>query len=95
MSGVQPLQGGSLRVDFGAPIRIDRLVVRPGSEHAHQPFKRDETLRVQVSEDLRRWTEVRVAAGDVATQGTLPTGERRGGSDARRGGVDERSKPQV
>ncbi len=62
--GVRPLERGSLRIDFGKRIRLDELVVRPGSEHALQPFKSDETIRAGVSADLKSWTEMRLVAGE-------------------------------
>ena len=61
--GVTPLQRGSLRIDLGETISLDRLIVRPGSEHALQPFKYDETIQAHVSSDLENWTGMPVAAG--------------------------------
>jgi hypothetical protein len=61
--GGTPLSGGSLRVDFGETIKLDKLIVRPGSEYALQPFKYDETIRAQYSSDLADWTEMRLVAG--------------------------------
>jgi len=60
--GVAPLLGGSLRIDLGEAISLDRLTVRTGSEHALQPFKYDETMRAQVSADLKSWTDMRLVA---------------------------------
>jgi len=60
--GVAPLLGGSLRIDLGEAISLDRLVVRTGSEHSLQPFKYDETIRAQVSADLKNWTAMRLVA---------------------------------
>jgi len=60
--GVKPIERGSFRIDFGEVIEIDRLVVRPGSEHALQPFKYDETIRASYSSDLKSWTSVTLVA---------------------------------
>ncbi len=60
--GMTPLSGGSLRIDLGELIRIDRLVVRTGSEYALQPFKYDETIRAQVSSDLKHWIPMALVA---------------------------------
>jgi hypothetical protein len=61
--GVAPLYGGSLRIDFGEEISLDKLIVRVGSEHALQPFKYDETIWAYVSSDLENWTATQLAAG--------------------------------
>ena len=61
--GMAPLNGGSLRIDFGEEISLDKLIVRPGSEHALQPFKSDETIRAYVSGDLKNWTGMQLVAG--------------------------------
>ena len=60
--GVAPVLGGSLRIDLGKSISLDKLVVRTGSEHSLQPFKYDETIRAQVSADLKNWNEMRLVA---------------------------------
>jgi len=60
--GITPLSGGSLRIDLGEQIRMDKLVVRTGSEYALQPFKYDETIRAQVSSDLKHWTPLSLVA---------------------------------
>jgi len=62
--GMAPLSGGSLRIDLGETVSLDRLIVRTCSEHALQPFKFDETIRAQVSSDLADWTAVTMAAGN-------------------------------
>jgi hypothetical protein len=59
---VAPINGGSLRIDFGEKISLDKLIIRPGSEHALQPFKYDETIRAQFSSDLKNWTAVKMIA---------------------------------
>jgi hypothetical protein len=60
--GMAPLSGGSLRIDLGEIISLDRLIVRTGSEYALQPFKYDETIRAQVSSDLTHWTSMSLVA---------------------------------
>jgi len=54
------LNGGSLRIDLGELLSLDKLIVRSGSEHALQPFKYDETILAQISSDLQTWTEMRL-----------------------------------
>jgi hypothetical protein len=60
--GVKPIERGSFRIDFGEIIELDKLIVRPGSEHALQPFKYDETIRASYSSDLKSWTPVALVA---------------------------------
>jgi len=60
--GVKPIERGSFRIDFGEVIELDSLIVRPGSEHALQPFKYDETIRASYSIDLKSWTPVALVA---------------------------------
>ena len=60
--GMAPLYGGSLRIDLGETISLDTLIVRPGSEHALQPFKYDETIWAYVSSDLKQWTPMPLVA---------------------------------
>lgn len=57
-----PLYGGSLRIDFGEQVSLDKLIVRIGSEHALQPFKYDETITAYVSSDMKNWTAVKMVA---------------------------------
>ena len=60
--GMTPLSGGSLRIDLGKTISLDTLIVRTGSEYALQPFKYDETIRAQVSSDLKHWIPMSLVA---------------------------------
>jgi len=60
--GMVPLYGGSLRIDLGEAINLDTLIVKPGSEYALQPFKYDETIRAQVSSDLKNWIPMSLVA---------------------------------
>lgn len=63
-TNVQPLYGGSLRIDFGETINIDKLIVRCGSEHARGAFKYDETVVTYVSSNFKDWKEVKSMAND-------------------------------
>lgn len=60
---VDPINGGSLRLDFGEPLKVDELVIEVGSEHALQPWKTDEAVSLEVSEDLSDWQEIKILAG--------------------------------
>ena len=60
--GMVPLSGGSLRIDLGKATSLDMLIVRTGSEYALQPFKYDETIRAQVSSDLKHWIPMSLVA---------------------------------
>jgi len=57
------INGGSLRVDFGESIEIDRLVIHVKDEQSLQPYKRDEIVRTEVSTDLEEWKKIFVLAG--------------------------------
>jgi len=61
-SGRSPLSRGSLRIDFGQAINLDKLVIRCGSEYALAPFKYDETVVTYVSSDLKEWKAIRSMA---------------------------------
>ncbi len=56
------LNGGSLRLDFGQAIAMDELIIEVGSEHALQPWKSEEAVFLEVSEDLSEWQEIRTLA---------------------------------
>lgn len=57
------INGGSLRIDFGEPIEIDRLVIHVKDEQSLQPYKRDEIVRTEVSTDLFEWKRIFMLAG--------------------------------
>ena len=57
------VNGGSLRIDLGEAVNMDRLIIRTGSESNLQPFKSDENIFAQVSADLMSWTRVSLMAG--------------------------------
>lgn len=61
--GIQPINRGSLRIDFAETISLDKLVVKVGTEHALQPFKSEEAVELHVSADLKNWTPVLILAG--------------------------------
>ena len=56
------LNGGSLRLDFGQAIAMDQLIIEVGSEHAMQPWKTEEAVFLEVSEDLNDWQEISILA---------------------------------
>ncbi len=56
------INGGSLRLDFGEAISIDELIIEVGSEHALQPWKSEEAVFLEVSEELNEWQEIRILA---------------------------------
>ncbi len=56
------INGGSLRLDFGQAITMDELIIEVGSEHAMQPWKTEEAVFLEVSEDLSEWQEIRILA---------------------------------
>jgi len=70
--GMAPLSGGSLRIDLAKAISLDTLIIRTGSEHALQPFKYDETIRAQVSSDLKHWTPISLVANKTVTMNLDP-----------------------
>jgi hypothetical protein len=41
---------------------MDELIIEVGSEHAMQPWKTEEAVFLEVSEDLREWQEIRILA---------------------------------
>ena len=51
--GAKPKNGGALRVDFGAPIRLDRLVLR--GDGIQWPKGIEVEYTAEVSPDLRAW----------------------------------------
>jgi len=70
--GVKPIERGSFRVDFGEVIELDSLIIRPGSEHALQPFKYDETIHASYSSDLKSWTAVALVADNEIVMNFKP-----------------------
>ena len=62
-SGEFLLQGGSLRLDMGEAISLDKLVIRVKDEQALQPFKSWEAMRAEVSTNLKDWEPITFLAG--------------------------------
>lgn len=62
-----PLNGGSLRLDFGEPVKMDKLVIEVGSEHALQPWKTEEAAFVEYTVDLSEWNQNKILAGKKMT----------------------------
>lgn len=56
------LNGGSLRLDFGKALAMDELFLEVGSEHSLQPWKTEEAVFLEVSEDLKEWRQIRILA---------------------------------
>ncbi len=56
------LNGGSLRFDFGSAVSMDELIIEVGSEHAMQPWKTEEAVFLEVSEDLAEWEQIIILA---------------------------------
>lgn len=59
------LNGGSLRLDFGQAVNMDELIIEVGSEHAMQPWKTEEAVFLEISEDLSEWDEIRILANST------------------------------
>ncbi len=57
------INGGSLRLDLGEPVSLDKLVIQVKDEQALQPFKSWEAMRAEVSSDLQEWEQVVFLAG--------------------------------
>ena len=68
------INSGALRLDLGEVTPLDSLRITVGDEHALQPFKSFEAIRVQVSADLKNWTQIQLLAGKVMIV-TLNTSE--------------------
>ena len=62
-----PINAGALRVDFGKPIRLDKIVIRSGGEYYLQPLKRDEVVYADVSADLKSWRRITFDVGNDMT----------------------------
>jgi hypothetical protein len=57
------INGGSLRLDFGESVSMDELIIEVGSEHALQPWKSEEAVFLEVSDNLCDWKEIKILAG--------------------------------
>jgi len=57
---------GAFRLDLGAAVDIDHLVLEVGDDYMLQPIKNHEAVRAHVSADLKSWTPVKgFAEGDI------------------------------
>lgn len=61
------INGGSLRLDLGEISRLDSMRIMVGDEQALQPMKSQEAVKVQVSGDLKTWTQILMLAGKTMT----------------------------
>ena len=68
--GGKPAHGGALRVDFGGPIHVDRLVLR--GEATRLPEGIDGIA--EVSEDLKTWRPARLSFEKDAITAAVPGG---------------------
>ncbi len=59
------INGGSLRVDLGELTPMDSLKIIIGDEQELQPLKSTEAVKVQVSQDLKSWSQILILAGKV------------------------------
>jgi len=58
------INGGALRVDFGRPIKLDKIVIKTGGEYFLQPLKREEVVYADVSADLKGWRRISFVVDD-------------------------------
>jgi hypothetical protein len=56
------INDGSLRLDFGKSVNMDELIIEIGSEYALQPWKSEEAVRLQISNNLTEWEQGTVLA---------------------------------
>ena len=61
------INAGSLRLDLGEVMELDSLRIIVGDEQALQPLKSSEAVRVQVSRDLKSWTQILILADKEMT----------------------------
>ncbi len=61
----EPLNGGSLRLDFGEAVDLDELVITAGSEHALQPWTSEEAVFLETSVDLMTWESRKILARPI------------------------------
>jgi hypothetical protein len=68
--GGKPKHGGALRVDFGAAIHIDRLVLR--GEGIQLPKEMQGELAGEVSSDLKTWQPTRISSEPNSISAGIP-----------------------
>lgn len=61
------MNGGELRLDLGEVTTLDSLKIIVGDEQALQPFRSWQSIRVQVSTDLKIWSSIRMVGCKVMT----------------------------
>jgi hypothetical protein len=61
------INGGAFRIDLGRAVSLDSLKIYTGDEQGLQPFKSWESLRIQVSTDLKNWRTIEILAGPEMT----------------------------
>ncbi len=59
------INGGALRLDMGTVTILDSLRILVGDAQGLQPFRYWESVRIEVSADLKSWTVIPVLAGNV------------------------------
>lgn len=70
--GEKPTHGGALRIDFGAPIAIDRLVMRGiGVKFPHEA---ETGLTAEVSVDLGTWRPTQISGEKDRITAVIPNG---------------------
>ena len=68
--GGKPKNGGALRVDFGAPIKLDRVVLR--GEGIRIPKEMQGELAAEVSSDLKAWRPARISSEPNSISAGIP-----------------------
>jgi len=68
--GGKPKQGGALRVDFGAPIHMDRLVIR--GMGVRLPKGTESGLSAEISSDLKTWKPAQISSETDVITAILP-----------------------
>jgi len=57
-------KGGALRVDFGRPVRVDRLIIKFKDAQAVRSYVEGNELTAEVSSDLGTWAPARITASE-------------------------------
>lgn len=60
----QRIEGGCFRLDLGAVINVDKIVLKTPDEYSLQPLLKDEANYVEVSSDLVTWEQLSYLAGE-------------------------------
>ena len=59
------VNNGSVRIDFGEELRLDKFIINVGSEHSLQPLKTGEIVRADFSADLVTWEPIFLLADKI------------------------------